>query len=164
MARYRWYHAERKNTPYALVDPISPPVAPHEGRWGGGAGTAPGPMGLLRWPFIAIAACRQYEYARASGAAMQTSPGYFSTPIALRGPDDGDARQTGMRWCGDKQRAPRKRFAGKQRTCEARTSETGTALRSPERRSAGLMTLLAAAKSRSRPDDGDRVNDFQACR
>src|SRR3569833_2239562 len=57
MARYRRNHAERKHTLYALVDPISPPVAPLAAgrRWWRRRVLPPGPMGLLRWPFIAIA-------------------------------------------------------------------------------------------------------------
>src|SRR5690606_2494904 len=57
MARYRWCHAERKHTLYALVDPVSPPWAPPaaEWRWWRRRVLPPGPMGLLRWPFIAIA-------------------------------------------------------------------------------------------------------------
>src|SRR5690606_2433411 len=57
MVRCRWYHAERKHTLYALVDPVSPPLAPPTsgGDWWRRRVLPPGPMGLLRWPFIAIA-------------------------------------------------------------------------------------------------------------
>ena len=54
----RRYHLEQKHTLYALVDPISPPsqaAAIICGLWWRRRVPPPGPMGLLRWPFIAIA-------------------------------------------------------------------------------------------------------------
>jgi len=68
VARYRRYHAEQKRAFYALVDPISPPPKPGPAGQGTGLGwrrrvLPPGPMGLLRRPFIAIAELpRQREY------------------------------------------------------------------------------------------------------
>src|SRR5215831_3906148 len=56
VARYRRYHAEQKHALYALVDPISPPPKPVlAGLWWRRRVLPPGPMGLLRRPFIAIA-------------------------------------------------------------------------------------------------------------
>ena len=55
----RRYHLGQKLTLYALVDPISPPAqaaAMTCGLWWRRRVPPPGPMGLLRWPFIAIAA------------------------------------------------------------------------------------------------------------
>gem|GEM_PF-4809296 len=60
----RRYHAERKTTFYTLVDPISPPsktvalaawASPFDGFWWRRRVPPPGPIGLLRYPFIAIA-------------------------------------------------------------------------------------------------------------
>ena len=82
LARYRWYHAEQKPALYALVDPISPPIRHQKSGnryqdffflmldpsllipgWWRRRVLPPGPKGLFRRPFIAIAGiCRPPEY------------------------------------------------------------------------------------------------------
>src|SRR5262249_58149557 len=64
MARYRRYHPAQTTALSALVDPISPPPKPVlAGLWWRRRVLPPGPMGLLRRPFIAIAGLpRHIEY------------------------------------------------------------------------------------------------------
>jgi hypothetical protein len=61
VARCRRNHTEQKRALYALVDPVSPPPQPDLRvglRWRRRV-LPPGPKGLLRRPFIAIAGLRQ---------------------------------------------------------------------------------------------------------
>src|SRR5262249_34705374 len=67
MARYRWNHAEQKRALYTLVDPVSPPPKPRGPRLGWRRRVLPpGPIGLLRRPFIAIAGSRRQDSIKTS--------------------------------------------------------------------------------------------------
>jgi hypothetical protein len=82
----RRYHHGQKLILYALVDPISPPAqaaAMTCGLWWRRRVPPPGPMGLLRWPFIAIATLAggscQYRRLREGrkGQAFPKAPAIF---------------------------------------------------------------------------------------
>src|SRR5215475_942580 len=94
VARYRRYHAEQKHALYALVDPISPPPKPVPQRIGPQFGTGlgwrrrvlpPGPMGLLRRPFIAIAGLlRHNEYKRRRLTKKERRVGSVNQAVLLQ--------------------------------------------------------------------------------
>src|SRR5215467_6533479 len=83
VARYRRYHAEQKHALYALVDPVSPPPKPVRAGLGWRRRVLPpGPKGLLRRPFIAIAGLRrrsQYKRVRLLAEARPPWPAFTAT-------------------------------------------------------------------------------------
>jgi hypothetical protein len=105
LARYRWYHAEQKRALYALVDPISPPIRHQKSGnryqdffflmpdpsllipgWWRRRVLPPGPKGLFRRPFIAIAGiCRPAEY---SAICAAKKDGLRSAMPNLRSPQE----------------------------------------------------------------------------
>src|SRR5690606_5638873 len=103
------YHAERKSALYTLVDPVSPPPQPalRHGLWWRCRVPPPGPMGLLRQPFIAIAGPstgtlnirRPERYAKASGNVRQRPGQQFEdvSPVRARCVDDANAAADRLR-------------------------------------------------------------------
>src|SRR6476619_3991281 len=86
LARYRRYHAEQKRALYTLVDPISPPPKPVlAGLWWRRRVLPPGPIGLLRRPFIAISGLRRHhEYKRGRLTKKEPLQGPAHNPQSRR--------------------------------------------------------------------------------